>query len=479
MRRDDSPGSTGPSTGRGPLGAATLLLGTALLLHAGAPRAARAAEPERLDFQQIIETAKRRVYPALVFVKPVQEDLSEGESRRVEVLGSGVIFRADGYVVTNHHVAEKAKEIRCVLGDRRQVAAKVVGKDKATDLAVLKLDLPAGETLPYAELGTSDGLEEGQFVMALGSPYGFERSISLGIISNARRNLDGNDGQYNNWIQTDAAINPGNSGGPLVNTQGQVIGINTLGIRGANNLGFAIPVNVVKHVIAKLVKDGRYARVRHGLTLRALVDYTQDTVFPGDHGVMVDDVAAESPAEAAGLLKGDRILSVAGAPTDGKYLEDLPGLRLRLVDLAPGAPLEVKIERGAETLTKTLTPEADDVGNEDGLECDRWDATFQRISKEEVPALAFYKTRGVYVLGVSDPGNADDAGLGTEDILVKVDGQEVKDLPGLKALYEKILGENRPKKRVLFEVLRDGLPRYVVLEFEKEYDTPDTKTGEK
>ena len=356
MHRADSPATTGPSTGGGVRRAAALLLGLGALLGSDAPRMAESAEPERLDFQQIIETAKRRVYPALVFVKPVQEDLSEGESRRVEVLGSGVIFRADGYVVTNHHVAEKAKEIRCVLGDRRQVAAKVVGKDKATDLAVLKLDLPAGETLPFAELGTSDDLEEGQFVMALGSPYGFERSISLGIISNARRNLDGNDGQYNNWIQTDAAINPGNSGGPLVNTRGQVIGINTLGIRGANNLGFAIPVNVVRHVIAKLIKDGRYARVRHGLTLRALVDYTQDTVFPGDHGVMVDDVAAESPAEAAGLLKGDRILSVAGTPTDGKYLEDLPGLRMRLVDLAPSAPVEVKIERNAEQLAKTLTP---------------------------------------------------------------------------------------------------------------------------
>jgi serine protease Do len=456
-------------------------LGAALLLPLllGSAAEVRAAEPEALDFQAIIETAKRRVYPALVFVKPVQEDLSEGESRRVEVLGSGVIFRADGYVVTNHHVAEKAKEIRCVLGDRRQVAAKLIGKDKATDLAVLKLDVPADEKLPFAELGTSDGLEEGQFVMALGSPYGFERSISLGIVSNARRHLGAGDGLYNNWIQTDAAINPGNSGGPLVNTVGQVIGINTLGIRGANNLGFAIPVNVVKHVVARLMKDGRYARARHGLTLRALVDYTQDTVFPGDHGVIVDDVAAESPAEVAGLVKGDRILSLADQPTDGKYLEDLPGLRTRLVDLAPGQPVAVEVERGDKRLTLQLTPEADDQGDDDGLECDRWDATFQRISKEEVPALAFYQARGVYVLGVSSPGNAEDAGLETEDILVKVDGKEVKDLPGLKTLYEAILAENRPKKRVLVEVLREGLPRLIALHYEKEYDVPSsTPAGE-
>jgi S1-C subfamily serine protease len=278
------------------VGAAALLL-----VGGGGPRALSAAGEEQIDFQKIIETAKRRVYPALVFVKPVQEDLSEGESRRVEVLGSGVIFRADGYVVTNHHVAEKAKEIRCVLGDRRQVAARLVGKDKPCDLAVLKLDIPAGEKLPFAELGTSTGLEEGQFVMALGSPYGFERSISLGIISNARRHLDGKDNPYNTWVQTDAAINPGNSGGPLVDTEGRVIGINTLGIRGAN-LGFAIPVDVVKRVIDRLMKDGRYARTKHGLTLRALVDYMQNTVFPGEHGVIVDDVAADTPAQAAGIV---------------------------------------------------------------------------------------------------------------------------------------------------------------------------------
>jgi S1-C subfamily serine protease len=447
---------------------------TALPLLAGAARPVEGAEPERLDFQAIIETAKRRVYPALVFVKPVQEDLSEGESRRVEVLGSGVIFRPDGYVVTNHHVAEKAKEIRCVLGDRRQVAAKLIGKDKATDLAVLKLDVPADEKLPYAELGTSDGLEEGQFVMALGSPYGFERSISLGIISNARRHLGGSDGLYNNWIQTDAAINPGNSGGPLVNTIGVVIGINTLGIRGANNLGFAIPVDVVRHVIAKLMKDGRYARARHGLTLRALVDYTQDTVFPGDQGVIVDDVAGESPAEAAGIVKGDRILKVGGQLTNGRYLEDLPALRTLLVDLAPGTAVPFLIERGNGQVTLQVTPEADDQGDDAGLECDRWDATFQRISKEETPSLAFYKARGVYVLGVSSPGNAEEAGLETEDIVVKVDGKEVKDLPGMKAIYEAIVAEARPKKRVLFEVLREGLPRLIALHYEKEYDVPSS-----
>jgi serine protease Do len=459
-------------------GAALLSAALLLLVHTPAgTRSAGAAGEERVDFQRIIETAKRRVYPALVFVKPVQEDLSEGESRRVEVLGSGVIFREDGYVVTNHHVAEKAKEIRCVLGDRRQVSARLIGKDKPCDLAVLKLDVPAGEKLPYAELGTSAGLEEGQFVMALGSPYGFERSISLGIISSARRHLDGPDNPYNTWIQTDAAINPGNSGGPLVDTEGRVVGINTLGIRGANNLGFAIPVDVVKRVIDRLMKDGRYARSRHGLTLRALVDYTQNTVFPGEHGVIVDDVAAATPAQTAGIVKGDRLVSVGGQPTNGRYLEDLPALRTLLGDLAPGKEVDVVLERGGAKQTVKLKPEADDEGDTDGVECDRWDVTFQRISQQETPTLAFYRARGVYVLGVSSPGNAREAGLREQDILVKLDGKEVADLAGVKALYQSIVTENRPKKRVLMEVLREGLPRYLALEFEKEYDTPKAKAA--
>ena len=178
-------------------------------------------------------------------------------------------------------------------------------------------------------------------------------------------------------------------------------------------------------------------------------------------------------------MKGDRILKVAGQVTNGRYLEDLPGMRTLLVDLAPGTAVPVHVERGSEHETLQLTPEADDQGDDAGLECDRWDATFQRISKEETPSLAFYKARGVYVLGVSRPGNADDAGLETEDILVKVDGKEVKDLPGMKALYEAIVAENRPKKRVLLEVLREGLPRLIALHYEKEYDVPSsTPNGE-
>jgi serine protease Do len=446
------------------------IVATLGVLRAG-ERTAMAADPAApIDFQKVIATAKQKVYPALVFVKPVQEDLSEGESQRVEVLGSGVIFRPDGYLVTNHHVAEKAKEIRCVLGDRRQVTAKVVGHDKLTDLAVLKLDLPAGQTVPAADFADDGCLEEGQFVLALGSPYGFERSISLGIISNACRYFEGEDHPYNNWIQTDAAINPGNSGGPLVDTNGRVIGINTLAIRQANNLGFAVPVEIVRRVVGRILADGRIVRSRHGLTLRALVDYTQNTVFDGDHGVIVDDVAPGSAGERAGLRKGDRLLAVGGKPTDGKYKDDLPEIHWLLADLPADQPADVRYRRGDEDATAPIVPDADLGPDDDGLECDRWDLTFQRITPEEVPELYFWKPKGVYVLGVSWPGNAAASGLRPQDVVLAVDGEDVPDLPALEAVYDKVMEEKRPKKRVLFEILRNGHKQHVALEYERDYD---------
>ena len=330
-------------------------IGCALVVTGARVPAAHGEGREALDFPSVIEHAKRKVFPSLVFVRPVQEDLSAGEKRRVEVFGSGVIVSPDGYVVTNHHVAEKAKEIHCVLNDRRPVEAVLVGVDQPTDLALLKLVLAPGETVPAAELGTSATLEEGQFVMALGAPFGFERSISLGIVSNARRHLgDRDENAFNTWIQTDAAINPGNSGGPLVDTNGAVVGIDTLGVTAGSSLGFAIPVDVVKRVVDRLRTDGHVLRSHTGLTLRPLVDYVHNTFFPGERGVIVDDVAPGSPAEKAGVAKGDRLLRAGTHETNGRYREDLPEIRWTLADLPDGRPAELEVERDGKAVTLTV-----------------------------------------------------------------------------------------------------------------------------
>ncbi|HVG93269.1 MAG TPA: trypsin-like peptidase domain-containing protein [Planctomycetota bacterium] len=419
-----------------------------------------------LDFQSVIDGAKAKVFPAVVFVRPVQEDLSGGEARRVEVFGSGVIVSPDGYVVTNHHVAENAREIQCVLNDRRRVDATIVGLDESTDLALLKLALSPGETVPSASMGTSGDVEEGQFVMAMGAPYGFERSISLGIVSNARRHLgDGEQHAWNNWVQTDAAINPGNSGGPLVDTRGRVVGINTLGVQMASSLGFAIPVDVVKSVVERLRRDGRVVRSHTGLVLRPLVDYTQNTVFDGDTGVIVDDVAPGSPAETAGIRAGDRLLRVGDFVTRGRYREDLPPIRWALADLPAGSPTPFEVLRGKETLTIPVVPDLCDDCDLDGFEAPRWNATFQAITRERTPDLAFHRRTGAYVLGVRFPGNAAQAGLREGDVVISVDREKVDGLGDLATAYAKACLDSRPKRTALVEVLRDGRRSFLAIDF--------------
>ena len=442
------------------------VVGVLVAVGAGAATPpARGEGRSPLDFEAVIEHAKAKVFPALVFVRPVQEDLSAGEKRRIEVFGSGVIVSADGYVVTNHHVAENAREIRCVLADRRQVEAAVVGLDEPTDLALLKLTLAPGETLTPAELGASTSVAEGQFVMALGAPYGFERSISLGIVSNARRNLgDGDRRAYNNWIQTDAAINPGNSGGPLVDTHGAVIGINTLGVQMASSLGFAIPIDIVRRVVDRLRTDGRVLRSWSGLTLRPLVDYAQGTVFDGEKGVIVDDVAPASPAERAGLQKGDRLLEVAGRETNGRYREDLPEILWTLADLPDGRPAVLVVERAGAPRRVSIVPELCDGCDVSGFEAPRWGATFQAISRDRVPDLAFLRRSGVYVLGVKFPGPAAEAGLREGDILLSVDRVAVADLSALAAAYERACVADPGKPSVLLEVQRDARRTFLAVD---------------
>jgi len=468
-----TPPASGPSRLLPRASTAVAALAVAWALS-NAPRRVGAEDKKPLDFEAVIENAKARVFPALVFVRPVQEDLSGGESRRVEVFGSGVIISPDGYVVTNHHVAEKAREIHCVLNDRRAVDATLVGLDRPTDLALLRLHLAPNDRVPFAELGTSADLTEGQFVMALGAPYGFERSISLGIVSNASRQLGENEEHlFNTWIQTDAAINPGNSGGPLVDTRGRVVGINTLGIQMANSLGFSIPVDVVRRVVERLKADGKVRRSHTGITLRPLVDYLQNTVFPGEHGVIVDDVVAGSPAEAAGVHKGDRLLDVAGRATDGKHREDLPEIRWTLADLPDGKPSRLRLERDGKELVLELTPDLSDAWDDEGLETPRWNATFQTIRRERVPDLAFHRAKGVYALGIKYAGNAQKAGLVEGDIVLSIDRKPVEGLDALKAAYDAATTDKRLKKVALLEILREGRREFLALDFTHESDGED------
>jgi serine protease Do len=384
--------------------------------------------------------------------------------------GSGVIISPDGYVVTNHHVAEKAIEIRCVLHDNSMLDADLIGTDPDTDLALLKLKSPDPETIfPYAELADARRVEEGQFVMALGAPWGLKRSISLGVVASAQRFLDGAS-EYSLWIQSDASLNPGNSGGPLVNTEGRVVGINTMGSMWGGDLGFSVPADTVAYVVEQIKAHGSVKRSWTGLRLQPLRDFERDSFFEGEHGVLVASVDPGSPAEKVGFGPGDLILSVGGVATDGLYNEDLPAIRDLLGRLPIDQPVAIEVRRDGKPLNLEMTVR--DKGSVEGEDLDlkRWNMTVKAVNEHYNPGLFYYAKEGVYVQAVRYNGNADDAGLGEGSVILEVDGQPIKTLEEMKAVYDKIIADETRQKRVLLKVMDYGIASLLVLDYARDYD---------
>ena len=462
-----------------------VVLAAALTAGAGcATNMAKVAVPEPpaaavghdVDIQAMIERAKTKVFPTLVYVKPIQEDYSEGKKRRVVLGGSGIIISPDGYVVTNNHVAEKAVEIHCVLFDDTMVEATVIGTDKDTDLALLKLKVDPKIKFACATLADSDKVEEGQFAMALGAPWGLKRSISLGVVSCSQRFLEG-ESEYSLWLQTDAHINPGNSGGPLVDTNGEVIGIDTLGVWNAS-MGFSIPSNTVRYVIGELRAHKEVRRSWTGVRLQPLRDFDRDSFFEGERGVLVASVDPGSPAEQAGLEVGDLILTVSGTAVDGLYNENLPKIRSILGRLPLNQPTEFQLQRGGRPVTVSLTPREKGVVEGQDLDLKRWNMTVKAINEYNDPEMYYYVKEGVYVQGVQYPGNAQQCGFQGGDIILRVEATEVKSLKDIKEVYEALLKDVGRKKRVPVEVLRGGMPMLLVLDYARDYDqSPEGKTA--
>jgi len=424
------------------------------------------------DFRAVIQRAQEKVFPALVFLKPIKQRLTTGERTRERVFGSGVIISPEGLIVTNSHVARDAAEIKCVLSNREQLPASVVGFDEETDLALLRLKAPPDHPpLPTVEFGDSEALREGEFVMALGSPFGFTRSISFGVISCTRRYLEA--GPYNLWIQTDAAINPGNSGGPLVNDRGQVIGINTLRVAFGENIGFAIPSSTVLAVVEELRRSGRVERAYTGIQFQPLKDFIRDTILDQDRGVLVGGVDEGSPAAEAGLRAGDVILRVGDRPVDAVYQEDLPAVRWTFAALPPGQPVELTVLRGEAELALELVPARKPAPQREGLDLEMWNCSVREISKFRTPGLAYFVPRGVYVLGVRRPGNAYASGLRSGDIILSIDGQPVRTLEALQEVYRRLSGLERGQRTALLHILRGGYPMYLVLDFNADYRSVD------
>ena len=428
------------------------------------------AVTRRPDFRQIVQEAKDGVFPAVVYIKCLRESHESGKKITHEMAGSGVIISASGEVLTNWHVVEKAVQVRCLLLDGQAMTARVIGSDKDTDLALLQLNLPEGVTgVPFAPMGDSATLREGDFVMAMGAPWGMNRSVSIGIISCTERYLPGNS-EYSLWLQTDAAISPGNSGGPLVNTAGEIVGINTRGIMQGGDTGFAIPSKTAAMIASRLREFEKVDWTWTGLQLQPLKNFDRDIYFEGTEGVIVGETDPESPARRAGLQVHDRVLAINGQPISGERAEDLPAIRRMLALLPKDEQVQLQLRRGGEMETVSFMPR--DKGRVEGeeLDCPRWDMTVKTINQFDNPDLHFYRSKGVYIFGVKYPGNASTAGLNAQDIVTQIDGREVKTLDDVKKVHAELVANVRTKHRVVFVVLRSGLMRQVVLDFSRDYE---------
>jgi len=425
------------------------------------------------SIQQDIYNARDRVMPALVHIQPVIKDYNTGELEKQAVIGSGVIFHKDGYVVTNYHVAGKAERILCTLSDKEIVPAKFIGGDPLTDIAVIKLDLSKYPgKIKVATFGNSDSVQVGQYVIAMGSPLALSRSISVGVISTKDRYF-GSDvrlpsgehtGRYNLWIQTDAAINPGNSGGPLVDLQGQVIGINSRATLYANNIGFAIPINIVKKVTAIILAKGKVTRSWIGLHCQALQELENYFGTNRNSGVLISSIDPGSPAEKSFLRAGDIILEVDGQPVSARFVEELPKFYSLIADHEPGSEITLKVLRNEQEYTfKVTTKQLGDSQGED-FECKKWGFTVKAITKQMQIDNQLPDTVGAFVVGVKPLSTADNGGLRRADVIVKVNNDDLKNFSDFIDHYDKYSLAKVDK--VLLTIKRSGATRYVLLKID-------------
>ena len=421
-----------------------------------------------MDFRAVVRKAKAKVFPAVVYVRCLSESHESGKKITQEVSGSGVIISAAGEVMTNWHVVDKAVKVRCLTFEGKAMDAKVVGMDKDTDLALLQMKLPKGSKAPvFAEFGDSDKLVEGDFVMAMGAPWGLNRSVSIGIISCTTRYLE-DSSEYSSWLQTDAAINPGNSGGPLVNTAGKVVGINTRG--GGTNLGFSVPAATVQFIAAQLRKNGKVDWSWTGLQLQPLRDFNRNIYFKGKDGVIVAGTDPDSPARRAGLKLKDRILRINGKAVAAMWEEDLPAVRKLVGLLAKGKPAKLEIQRDGKKMTVVMTPREKGKVEGDELGCPRWDMSVKSINQFDNPNLYFHRKKGVYVFATKYPGNASSAGLQEKDIILKIGKDKITTLDDLKKVHKAALANIKQNHKVLVVVLRGGLMRQVLLDFSRDHE---------
>jgi S1-C subfamily serine protease len=309
------------------------------------PNEPEPGEIEALDaFSRVVVKVSERLRPAVVNLR--------GKQGRESGSGSGILFTPDGFLLTNHHVVARNERVRVRLGEGGEFDGRVVGADPWTDLAVVHA---TASGLPYAEFGDSSRLRVGQLVVAIGSPFGFDSTVTAGVVSALGRTLRSITGHLvDNVIQTDAALNPGNSGGPLVDSQGHVIGINTAIIQPAQGICFAIPINMAKHILPQLLQHGRVVRGYlgvHGRSLPIPRALARKFELTQTHGVEILSVEPDGPADEAGILENDIVVSLAEQPTTS--IDDMHKL---LMQLPVGVPAPIVMLRGERQLERWVVP---------------------------------------------------------------------------------------------------------------------------
>jgi serine protease Do len=390
------------------------------------------------------------------FQAPPQQEREQG-------LGSGVIINADGYILTNNHVIDKATEIKVILPDKREFPGKVVGADSKTDIAVVKIKATG---LPTVTLGDSSKLQVGDYAFAIGNPFGVGETATMGIISATGRNgLDIED--YEDFIQTDAAINPGNSGGALLNARGEVIGINTAilsGNSGGNQgIGFAIPIDMAKYVMDQILKHGKVVRGYIGVGIQELTpDLAKSFNVPAEKGALVRSVESNSPGAKAGLQRGDVITAINGDPVTGPN-----DLRLKVGAMAPGTTVHLKALRNGETRDVTLTLGEAPSGKGAGTNAEG-PAENSPMNGVEVDELTNDirqqlglnpDVKGVVVTEVPDGSPASEADLQRGDVIEQVNRHPVNSV----ADYQRLIRDAGAQAVVLL-INRGGNTTFVVVQ---------------
>ncbi len=413
-----------------------------------------------------------RLLEAVVRIDVREIEFADGAKRITGGVGSGVIISADGLVLTNAHVVSpQAVEISITLASLERVNARLVGWDHWTDLALLRIDVDAAKrrnlAFATADFGDSDELFVGQTVYAVGTPHGLTRTVTRGIISNNDRYFEDSrgvngyeTGAFNTWLQTDAAINPGNSGGPLVTEDGKVVGINSRGYVGADNLGFAIPAKVARGVAATLVKAGAVTRSYAGIGFRELQDLERFYSLSANTGVLVGNVDVGSPAAKAGLRAGDVVLTLDGRKTDGRFPEQLPPIQQAIASLPVGSTIRLGVKRGDQVVDLAIVTEKLEsrVGEEWAFE--KWGLTVRKVSRAYARENQLPDATGVVVLGVQQGYPAAEAGLARGDIITKVGSKTIAELAQLKALYDAY--EAKPEAQLVEAQRNRRISLYVI-----------------